>query len=220
MDRRTRVRARVLVTLAAALIAAPAAHAAEPAIVEQPQGVERTQIVRVGWTAETPAPEVIVERRHGLFWVTQASAAAGDVLLAGSDGAWSARWRPGYHAPSGVHRIRVEGEGYALTSDEFRVRPCDCVVPNQVQSKWRDGRFRLRLTAEYGAGPRRGFAALPTKVVTGRPLIRVLRDGRRIGSMRLRYRRGAFRGTWTGPSKPRHAVVFHLVSLRDGFGNG
>ncbi len=54
-----------------------------------------------------------------------------------------------------------------------------------------------------------------------------MRDGHRIGSVRLRYRRkvasrpatGKFRGSWSGPRGPRHSFVFELVSLTDGFGN-
>ena len=82
--------------------------------------------------------------------------------------------------------------------------------------------------ARTGSGSRRreyspagvGDFRLPSAVVTtGRPVVRVLRDGRRIGSVRLRYRDGAFRGTWGGPKKPPGLIVFRLVSLTDGAGN-
>jgi hypothetical protein len=128
---------------------------------------------------------------------------------------WSARWQPTYFAPSGAYRIRVDG----LASEEFRVSPCSCVLPNQVKARWRNGRFRLSLTAEYAPPPPGGFAAFPTRVTTGRPLVRVMRDGRRIGSVRLRYQRGKFRGSWRGSRRPRHSLVFQLVALTDGFKN-
>ncbi len=207
------------ITLLLAL--APGAQAAE--LLSHPVSVERTKIVRVDWTAPdaAEAPTVVVERRHGLFWVTEAQEGTSDVLLMQADtDVWSARWRSTYYSPSGTYRIRVEGSDYALTSNVFQVRPCDCVIPHRVRSKWRNGRFRLRMTAEYAAGSIPGFATLPTRVITGRPLVRVLRDGRRVGSARLRYRRGAFRGRWAGPRGPRNAMVFQVVSLRDGFGNG
>lgn len=192
----------------AALALAPAAYAAE--IVEQPANVERGEVVGVAWTGG--AADVVVERRHGLSWVTDAP----EVLVEEEgDGVWSAHWQPTYFAPSGTYRIRVDG----LTSEEFGVRPCACVLPNQVKARWRDGYFRLSLTAEYAPPPPGGFAAFPRRVTTGRPLVRVMRDGRRIGSVRLRYQRGKFRGSWRGPRRPRHSLVFQLVSLTDGFRN-
>jgi len=224
----TLVRARAVLTAAVvALSAVPAATAAaaEPAILEQPRSVERAQVVRIEWTAAAPQeagdlfPEVLVERRHGLRWVTEVREGAGQVLLSlEGESVWSARWQPTYHSPSGIYRIRVGGD-HALTSNQFRVRPCSCVIPNRVRSKWRNGRFRVRLTAEYAPWPGAGLNLLGSRVTTGRPLVRVLRDGRRVGSLRLRYDRGAFRGTWPGPWQPRHSVVFQLVSVTDGFGN-
>jgi hypothetical protein len=94
------------------------------------------------------------------------------------------------------------------------------VIPDRLRAKWRNGRFRVRVTATYAPGSVAGFSLAPSRVTTGRPLVRVLRDGRRIGSLRLRYRRGSFRGTWPGPHGPRHSIVFQLVSLTDGFRNG
>jgi hypothetical protein len=208
----------LLALAAAALIAAPGAQAAE--LLSHPVSVERTKVVQVDWTApDAPeAPAVVVERRHGLDWVTEGT---GDVLVSNADAdAWTARWRSTYYSPSGTYRIRVEGSDYSLTSKEFSVRPCDCVIPHPVRAKWSDGRFRLRMTAEYAARSIPGFAALPAAVTTGRPLVRVFRDGRRVGSARLRYKGGAFRGSWTGPRGPRNSMVFQLVSLRDVFGNG
>jgi hypothetical protein len=101
-------------------------------------------------------------------------------------------------------------------------------VPNRVKARWRNGRFKLSVTAEYAPAPAAGFPSLPKRVTTGRPLVRVMRDGHRIGSVRLRYRpkvasrprgRGKFRGSWSGPRGPRHSFVFELVSLTDGFKN-
>ena len=217
----TSAKTTLLCAVALLLALAPGAQAAE--LLSQPGSVERTKIVRIDWTAPHAAdtPAVVVERRHGLFWVTEAREGTGDILLMQAEAdTWSARWRSTYYAPSGTYRIRIEGQDYSLTSRQFNVRPCECVIPHQVRSKWRNGRFRLRMTAEYAAGSIPGFATLPTRVKTGRPLVRVLRDGRRIGSARLRYRRGAFRGSWTGPRGPRSSTVFQVVSLRDGFGNG
>jgi hypothetical protein len=215
------ISAKTTFLLVAALAFAPAAQAAE--VTEQPSNVRKGQIVQVAWQAESgddaDAPAVVVERRHGLEWVTQVDGGSGVVLKGLGDGAWSVRWQPSYDSPSGAYRIQVEGEDYELTSDEFRVRPCVCVIPNQVRSKWRKGRFRLRVTAVYGPGPARSLLALPRRVTTGRPLVRVMHDGRRIGSVRLRYRNGSFRGSWRGPRGPRDAVVFQLVSLTDAFGN-
>jgi hypothetical protein len=197
-----------LATAVAALALAVPAQAAE--IVEQPRSVKRGKVVRVVWTGESS--DVVVERRHGLFWLTDEPEVRVEEL---DDGLWAARWRPTYFTPSGTYRIRVAG----LTSDRFRVRPCACVLPNQVRARWRNGRFRVSLTAEYARAHPRGFTALPRRVTTGRPLVRVMRDGRRIGSVRLRYRRGKFRGSWAGPRRPRHSLVFQLVALTDAFKN-
>ena len=93
-----------------------------------------------------------------------------------------------------------------------------CVLADPLRSKWRDGRFRLRLTAEYPSAGVGDFRAVALKFgPAGRWC--VLRDGRRIGSVRLRYRDGAFRGRGAGPKKPPASIVFRLVSLTDGAGN-
>jgi hypothetical protein len=216
----TEVKATLAAALAALLIAS-VAHAAE--VLEHPQDVLRTDVVGVEWAAPggSPAPQVVVEYRHGLFWITETSAETGDVLVAdeGED-VWSARWQPGYDSPAGIHRIRVEGEGYGLTTDPFRVLPCECVMPNRVRAKWRHGRYRLRVSAAYAPVSARGFLALPTQVTTGQTLVRVLRDGHRVGSVLLRYRQGKFRGSWRAPRVPRNSLVFQLVTLKDAFGNG
>jgi hypothetical protein len=107
----------------------------------------------------------------------------------------------------------------SLESDDFAVRPCECVIPGRVRSRRRDGGFRLRVRAEYAPASTGDFRLPAAAVRTGRPVVRVLRNGRRIGSVRLRYKRGAFRGKWAGPRGPRDATVFQLVSLTDGFGN-
>ena len=196
----------------AVLALAAAAHGADsvPEILEQPRSVERGEVVRIAWTGGEST--VTVERRHGLFWLTDAS----DALVAEEGGGvWSAQWQPTYFTPSGIYRIRVDG----VTTEQFRVVPCWCVLPNQVKARWRKGRFRLSMTAEYAPPPPGGFRSLPRRVTTGRPLVRVLRDGRRMGSVRLRYVSRRFRGSWRGPRRPRHSLVFELVSLTDGFKN-
>jgi hypothetical protein len=207
--------------LAAALLLAPAAQAAEWS--EEPRDIRKGQIVQVKWlgepSADADAPTVVVEHRRGLDWVIQADGGTGVALDDLGDGVRSARWQPSYGNPSGAHRVRVEGEGYELTSEEFRVRPCLCVIPNQLRSKWGGGRFRLRLTADYWSEPAGSLVSLPRRVTTGRPVVRVFRDGHRIGSVLLRYRKGTFRGTWRGPRGPRDSIVFQLVSLTDAFGN-
>jgi hypothetical protein len=207
------ISAKTTLALAALALMAPApALAAE--IGEQPADTERTEVARIEWTGG-PADEVVVERRHGLWWVAAASITPEQE----ADGSWSARWQPDRDTPSGTHRIRVVAAGETLLSDQFEVRPCECVLPNRLRASRHDGRFRLRLTADYapaGVGDLR-LPAAPVR--TGRPVVRVLREGRRIGSVRLRYRRGAFRGTWRAPQDPRASVVFSLVSLTDGFGN-
>jgi hypothetical protein len=201
-----------LVLTALALMAPAPALAAE--IREQPADVERTDIVRVEWIGG-PADQVVVEQRHGLWWVAEAAVTPEQE----GDDVWSARWQPGRDAPSGTHRVRIETAGETLVSEEFQVRPCECVIPGRLRSKWRHGRFRLRLRAEYVPAGYGDFRLSGARVRTGRPVVRVLRDGRRIGSVRLRYRDGAFRGTWTGPRGPRASVVFRLVSLTDAAGN-
>jgi hypothetical protein len=201
-----------LVLTALALMAPAPALAAD--IREQPADIARTQVARVEWTGDS-ATDVVVERRYGLWWVV----AANITPEREDDGDWSARWQPGRDAPSGTHRIRIEAAGETLLSDEFEVRPCECVLANGLRWRWRDGRFRLRLTAEYAPAGVGEFKLPADAVRTGRPVARVLREGRRIGSVRLRYRRGGFRGTWAGSRGPRASVVFRLVSLTDGFGN-
>lgn len=195
----------ILVAALAVLVLAAPARAAE--ISQQPQSVKRGEAVLVAWTADEAPASVVVERRHGLVWQVVASAEAGDVLVEqGGDGAWSARWEPAFHSPLGLHRVLVDG----VTSDEFQVAPCTCIVSNPVRASWRDGRFRVSLTARYATGGR---------VTTGRPLVRVLRDGQRVGTLRLRYKDGKFRGSWRAKRGARHSMVFALVSLADGFKN-
>lgn len=183
-------------------------------IREQPADSERTEIVRVEWAGGSP-DAVVVERRHGLWWVTVATVTPEQE----GDDLWSVQWQPGRDAPSGAHRVRIETGGETLLADEFQVRPCECVIPRRLRSKWRHGRFRLRLKAEYVPAGYGDFHLPLAAVRTGRPVVRVLRDGRRVGSLRLRYRNGAFRGTWKGPRGPRSSVVFRLVSLTDAAGN-
>jgi hypothetical protein len=195
-------------TAAAVLALAVPAQAAE--ITEQPENVRRGEVVQVVWTGESS--DVVVERRYGLDWLTDESEVRVEDL---GDGAWSARWQPTYFTPAGTYRIQVDG----VTSDEFRVRPCICVLPNPVKARWRKGRYRLSLTAEYAPGPPDGFIALPRRVKTGRPLVRVMRDGQRVGTVRLRYRRKKFRGKWRGERGPRHSLVFQLVTLTDAYRN-
>jgi len=196
-----------------ALIVPSAGSALE--IREQPADVRRASIARVEWIG-APAAEASVQYRHGLDWVTVAS----DLPLQdeGEDVS-SASWQPGRQTPAGTYRMLIEGAGEPLVSDAFTVRPCRCVIPRPVHSHWRDGRFRLRMIAEYTPVGTGEFALPSEPVETGRPLVRVLRDGHRVGSVRLRYRRGAFRGTWAATRQRRAAVVFRLVALRDGFGN-
>lgn len=210
----------------ATLAMAAGAYAAESAeISEQPQDVRRPHVVSVEWTGTDPV-NVIVERRHGLSWVTEADAETGEVLTENAgEGAWSARWQPTYYSPAGTYRMRIEGEGQDLTSSEFRVKPCSCVFPGELRARWRGDRFRLSIRAEYEPAPAGSYRDLPHWVTTGRAIIRVLRDGRRIGSVRLRYRPGAdgelgrFRGTWPGPRGPENSVTFRLIGLADAFGN-
>ena len=177
-------------TLAGALtalaLAAPA-HAAE--IVEQPASVERGAAMRIAWTGG-PA-EVVVERRHGLSWVTDASAVSSEQ---------DARRHCGPHAgspristPLGTYRIARSTESPRRSSTSGRAGASS---RTGCARRWRDGRFLLTLTAEY-APPRPGsFHSASDAVTTGRPVVRVMRDGRRIGSVRLRYSGGKFRGSW------------------------
>lgn len=202
--------AKTTLALAALALVVPA-----PEIREQPIDTPRTDVARMEWTGGS-ASDVSVEYKHGLDWVTVASGLAADDEV---DGARSVEWQPGRESPVGDYRIRVEGEDFALVSDDFDVRPCRCVIADAVRSRWRRGRFRLRLTAEYAPAGIGGHRLLRAPVETGRPVVRVLREGRRVGSVRLRYRRGAFRGTWPGPRGGQNSVVFQLVALTDGFGN-
>ena len=209
--------AKAVLAALAVLTLAPTAQAADPAFSVQPADTVRTKVTRVEWAAaEDSSPEVLVERRHGLFWVTEARDAADRLLVAyEGDDVWAARWQPTHYTPSGTYRIRVG----TVVSEEFTVRPCECVIPGPLRSRWRDGAFRLRVNAEY-APASIGEFRLPAAVVqTGRPVVRVMRNGRRIGSVRLRYEGGAFRGKWEGPRGVRDSIVFELVSLADGFGN-
>ena len=207
--------------LAVAALALPAsARADDPVISDQPTDATRAQLTQMRWTGGSGDQRVLVEYRLGLEWETIAGSGAENLVLTDEgDGRWSVAWLPRRDSPAGTYRIRVEGDGYTLVSDEFDVSPCDCVVPNQLHVHYRSGVFRLRVTAEYFPRTVAGFRLEPLVVQTGRPVVRVLRDGRRIGSVRLRYVRGAFRGLWRGHQGPRHAVVFRLVSLRDAFGN-
>ena len=208
------ISAKITLALTALALMAPAsALAAE--ISEQPTDTARTEIARVEWTGDSPG-QVLVERRYGLDWVTAASDLA---VKQESDGTWFARWQPGRYSPSGTHRIRVEAAGETLVSSEFEVTPCECVIPGTVRARWRDGRFKLRLKAEYAPAGIGVFRLPAAPVQTGRPVVRVMRDGQRIGSVRLRYRRGAFRGAWNDRRGSEDEVVFRLVSLTDGFGN-
>ena len=206
--------AKTTLALSALALIVPSTTAAIE-IRDQPADVRRADIARVEWIG-APAAEASVEYRHGLDWVPVAS----DLPPRdeGEDMS-SASWQPDRQTPAGTYRMLVEAAGVPLVSDEFTVRPCRCVIPGPVRARWHEGRFRLRMTAEYApAGA--GELKLPREPVqTGRPLVRVLRDGHREGSVRLRYRRGAFRGAWAAPKKPPASRVFRLVAVRDAFGN-
>jgi hypothetical protein len=203
-------------TLALSLLAliAPSATAG-PEIQEQPANVRRADVARVEWIGASAA-DVFVDYRHGLDWVTVASD-----LPPQDEGedVSSASWQPGRQSPAGTYRIRIEAADDTLVSEGFTVRPCKCVIAGPVRSRWRQGGFRLRMKAEYlPAGV--GEFKLPSQPVqTGRPLVRVMHDGHRIGSVRLRYTDGAFRGTWSARRQAQDAIVFKLVALRDAFGN-
>jgi hypothetical protein len=202
-----------LALTALALIVPSATSAFE--IREQPADVRRTEVASVEWIG-APATDVSVEYRHGLDWVPVASGLPSQET--GGDLS-SARWQPGRQAPEGTYRMRVEAAGETVVSDYFTVRPCECLLPSPVRAHWRSGSFRLSMTAEYAAAGIGELRLAREPVQTGRPLVRVLRDGRRQGSVRLRYRDGAFRGKWAAPRHPRASVVFKLVALRDAFGN-
>ena len=206
--------AKTTLALTALALIVPSGTAALD-IRDQPADVRRAEIARVEWVG-APAAEASVEYRHGLEWVTVASD-----LPPHDEGedASSASWQPGRQTPAGTYRMLIEAAGVPLVSDEFTVRPCRCVIPGPVQSRWHGGRYRLRMTAEYAAAGAGELTLSREPVQTGRPLVRVLRDGHRAGSVRLRYRRGAFRGAWAAPRKPPASMVFQLVALRDAFGN-
>lgn len=211
------ISAKAVLAALAVLTLAPTAQAADPAFSLQPADTVRTKVTRVEWTAPADSSsQVVVERRHGLSWVAEARDAADRLLVAyEGDDVWSGRWQPTHFTPSGTYRVRVD----TVVSEEFTVRPCECVIPGPLRSRWREGAFRLRVNAEY-APASIGEFRLPAAVVqTGRPVVRVMRNGRRIGSVRLRYQRDAFRGRWEGPRGVRDSIVFELVSLTDGFGN-
>lgn len=203
----------------AALTLPASAHAADAVISDQPTNVTRLQLTEMRWIGGSAAQEVFVEYRSGLEWMTIVRDGAENLVLTDEgDAGRSVAWLPTRDTPAGTYRIRVEGEGYSLVSDEFDVSPCDCLVPNPLHVHYRDGAFRLRLTAEYVPRTVAGFR-LPLTVETGRPVVRVMRDGRRIGSVRMRYVRGAFCAVWRGRRGRRHSVVFALVSMTDAFGN-
>jgi hypothetical protein len=212
-----------LVVLLALALLAPAARAQtedpEPAITEQPTDVARPNVVGVEWAGEEA--QVFVERSQGEEWVIEADEETGDVLVEAADeeGAWYGHWQPTYESPAGTYRIRIAGEAYELTSDEFKVRRCKCIFPNPVRAGWRDGRWLIRVTARYMTEPPEGFLELPTRVTTGRARVRVYRDARAIDTVRLRYRNGKFRGKWRGRKGPPDSMVFQLISLKDRWGN-
>lgn len=231
----------------------------EPAALEQPEPLRRTEVARFGWSGGSPRvphgwmPAVFVERRTGDRWTAVAREGAGDVLLAHEGGSsWSARWQPRHDAPRGVYRMRVEGNrqtsagpaGYELASREFRLRRCRCIEPGRLRARRRGSSYSVTLSARYAPGPDEGFRLLRTWVRTGRPLVRVVRRGRTVGRLRLRYaerratmrrralvnnvdgrelpittaepvERGSFRGRWRGARGAR----FELVRARDRFGN-
>ena len=216
------MKATLVVLLALALLA-PAARAQtadpEPQITEHPSDVQRPDVVQIDWTGE--GADIFIERLHDTEWVIEADDGTSDVLAepAEEESAWSGRWQPTFESPSGTYRIRIEGEDYELTSNEFKVRPCKCIFSNPVRASWRGGRWRIGVAARYATAPPDGFVELPTRVTAGRARVRVFRDGRRIDTVRLRYRKGKFRGKWRGRRGPKNSVVFQLVSLKDRWGN-
>ena len=235
----------------------------EPLITDEPDGVTRTQIARIDWVGGSPRvardwfPQVFVERRNGLGWRTEAREGRGELLLAHEgDSAWSARWQPLRRTPAGVYRIRIEGTrqtaagpaDYRLVSKEFRVRICRCIIPGRLKARYRAGAWRLSVSATYVAPPAAGFRLMQTRVETGRAIVQVMRDGRKVKRLRLRYRRqkailrrkvsvqnvdgrrlpvttrepivkGPFAGKFRGPRGKRDEFVFRLLSLRDAYGN-
>ena len=234
----------------------------EAEIRDQPDSLRRTDTARMEWAGGSPRvprdwfPEVFVERRHGLEWVTEAREGRGELLLLHEgESVWSARWQSTRYSKLGTYRIRIEGtrqasEGpvdYKLVSKEFRLRLCRCVTPRRLKARYSGGAWRFSVIGEYDPSSA-GFRLLPVWVRTGRAVVNVLRDGRRIARTRLRYRsasrtlsrrvlvnnldgrqlpvttrepvdRGAFKGRWKGPRGARDQMVFTLASIRDRYGN-
>jgi neutral ceramidase len=235
----------------------------DPEIREQPKDVRRTEVTRMEWVGGSPRvaegwlPQVIVERKRAAGWRPVAREGTGDVLLAHEgDSVWSMRWQPTRSAPAGIYRVRVEGlrqtaeglERYELGSTEFRVRICRCITAERLKVRYEKGAWRVRISASYDPGPTAGFRLLPDWVTTGRAVVRVFSDGRRVGRLKLRYRRaphvlrrrvfvnnldgrelpvttrelidrGEFKGRRRGRRGKAHQLVFELVSLRDRYGN-
>ena len=235
----------------------------EPLITDEPDTVARAAITRIDWVGGSPRvardwfPQVFVERRHGLAWRTAAREGTGELLLVHEGrSAWSARWQPLRRTPVGAYRIRVEGvrqaaagpEGYELVSKTFRVRICRCVIPGRLRASHRRGAWRLSVPGTYFATPRDSFRLMPTRVETGRAVVQVLRDARKVRRLRLRYRRrqatlrrkvsvlnldgrrlpittrepiqkGPFVGRFRAPRGKPAEFVFRLLSLRDRYGN-
>jgi neutral ceramidase len=235
----------------------------EPDIRQQPVSIRRTQVTSMEWVGGSPRvaeewfPQVYVERRRGTGWRVEAREGVGDLLLLHEgESVWSMRWQPTRYTPKGTYRIRVEGmrqtadglERYELGSEQFRVRFCRCVSPGRLKGRWQRGAWRLSVPAAYDPGPAAGFRQLPVWVQTGRAIVRVLRDGRPVARVRLRYRkdlrvvrrrvvvknvdgrklpvtsrepseRGTFKAAWRGRHGLPNEVVFELVSFRDRYGN-
>ena len=173
--------AKTTVALAALALISPA-----PEIRDQPSDTTRTEVTGLAW-AGGPADEVVVEYRHGLDWFV---ADSGLSPQDEGEDAWSVRWQPGRDSPAGLYRIRVDGSDYSLVSDGFDVKPCTCVIPNMLRWRWRKGSYRVRLTADYAPAGIGDFRLRSERVRTGRPVVRALRNGRRVGSVRLRLARG------------------------------
>ena len=235
----------------------------EPGVDRQPDSVRRAHVTRMDWVGGSPRvaegwiPQVFVERKSRSGWRLETREGVGDLLLAHvEDSNWSMRWQPTRYTPLGTYRVRVEGmrqaadglERYELSSAEFKVLPCRCVSRSMLKARYSKGAWRLSVTAAYDPPPVAGFRFLADRVDTGRAYVRVLRDGRKVGRVRLRYRkdaevlrrrvfvknvdgrelpvttrepvdRGAFTGKWRGRRGKPHQMVFELVSLRDKFGN-
>ena len=159
----TEVKTTLAAALAALLIAS-AAHAAE--VLEQPQDVLRTDFVEVEWAAPggSPAPQVVVEHRHGLFWVTEASAETGDVLVAdeGEDAlvrALAARLRqPRRHPPDPGRGRRLRAHDGPVPRPAVRVRHAQ-PGPGEVAARplpaARERRVRARLSPRLPRAPDR-----------------------------------------------------------------